>query len=268
MENFMEQNDERVQKTPRELLREKLLQYYPDRRVETDDDLFDLLCEYDSQISSCYDRLKDGQLKLAYLFNENPRVGAFISDVVSGDDALLACVRHFGRELLESRDDFDTLEWIDDAVNLFDKYPNMVILGGCGGYRVQFDKVNEIVSVHLDGQGTNFKFVPTVDRAPMWVNRQLFLQKLHHIDYSFAPFMCDDHELCLRAWLNGLSVGWYKCPFKSLSAGGMRIWNNSLAGELAQKNYRKLYQMYAAKETEINSLVEDANREILEEKSI
>ena len=112
MENFMEQNDERVQKTPRELLREKLLQYYPDRRVETDDDLFDLLCEYDSQISSCYDRLKDGQLKLAYLFNENPRVGAFISDVVSGDDALLACVRHFGRELLESRDDFDTLDRI------------------------------------------------------------------------------------------------------------------------------------------------------------
>ena len=112
MENFMEQNDERVQKTPRELLREKWLQYYPDRRVETDDDLFDLLCEYDSQISSCYDRLKDGQLKLAYLFNENPRVGAFISDVVSGDDALLACVRHFGRELLESRDDFDTLDRI------------------------------------------------------------------------------------------------------------------------------------------------------------
>ena len=170
--------------------------------------------------------------------------------------------------LMQDDDDFDTLEWIDDAVNLFDKYPNMVILGGCGGYRVQFDKVNEIVSVHLDGQGTNLKFVPTVDRAPMWVNRQLFLQKLHHIDYSFAPFMCDDHELCLRAWLNGLSVGWYKCPFKSLSAGGMRIWNNSLAGELAQKNYRKLYQMYAAKETEINSLVEDANREILEEKSI
>lgn len=112
MENFMEQSDEREQKTPRELLREKLLRNYPDRKVDDDDELFDLLWEYDSQLCGCYDRLKEGQLKLAHLFNENPRVGAFISDVVAGDDALLACIRHFGRRLLESGNDFEMMDKI------------------------------------------------------------------------------------------------------------------------------------------------------------
>ena len=50
------------------------------------------------------------------------------------------------------------------------------------------------------------KFVHCVDRAPMWINKNLFMEKLHHIDYSFAPFMGDDQELCLRSWLNGLLV--------------------------------------------------------------
>lgn len=116
MENFMEQNDGQRPKMSRELLREKLLQNYPDRKVENDDELFDLLWEYDSQLCGCYDRLKEGQLKLAHLFNENPKVGAFISDVVAGDDALLACIRHFGKRLLESGNDFemmDKIRWED-----------------------------------------------------------------------------------------------------------------------------------------------------------
>ena len=69
--------------------------------------------------------------------------------------------------------------------------------------------------------------------------QNLFMEKLHHIDYSFAPFMGDDQELCLRSWLNGLLVGWYNCPFKSLSAGGMRIWNGSFANEQSLKNAKK-----------------------------
>ena len=51
--------------------------------------------------------------------------------------------------------------------------------------------------------------------------------------------MGDDQELCLRSWLNGLLVGWYNCPFKSLSAGGMRIWNGSFANEQTLKNAKK-----------------------------
>ena len=116
--------------------------------------------------------------------------------------------------LMQDDDDFDTLRWVDDAITLFQKFPNMVILGGCGGYTIDFDDKERIANVHPDEQCTNFKFVHCVDRAPMWINKNLFMEKLHHIDYSFAPFMGDDQELCLRSWLNGLLVGWYNCPFK------------------------------------------------------
>ena len=51
--------------------------------------------------------------------------------------------------------------------------------------------------------------------------------------------MGDDQELCLRSWLNGLLVGWYNCPFKSLSAGGMRIGMVLFANEQSLKNAKK-----------------------------
>ena len=61
--------------------------------------------------------------------------------------------------LMQDDDDFDTLRWVDDAINLFQKFPNMVILGGCGGYTIDFDDKERIANVHLDEQCTNFKFV-------------------------------------------------------------------------------------------------------------
>lgn len=55
-------------------------------------------------------------------------------------------------------------------------------------------------------------------------------------------------------------MGWYNCPFKSLSAGGMRIWNGSFANEQSLKNAKKIYQMYALKKNQIYDLVSDANK--------
>ena len=71
------------------------------------------------------------------------------------------------------------------------------------------------------------------------------MEKLKHIDFSFAPFQFDDIELCLRAWLEGYQVGWYQTEFSSLSAGGMRIWNNAFTAEQCRKNIQRLYELYA-----------------------
>ena len=81
---FMEKNyqkENRNLRKSRDLLVERILHRYPARRVDSDDDLFDALEEYDSYRNERYERLADDQSKLCKLFMSNPKMGAFISDV-------------------------------------------------------------------------------------------------------------------------------------------------------------------------------------------
>ncbi len=89
----------------REVLIERVMQKFPDRLLETDDDFFDALEEYDSYFQKRYEKLADDQNKLCDLFISNPKMGAFIADVVGGEDALVACVKYFGKDLLECAGD-------------------------------------------------------------------------------------------------------------------------------------------------------------------
>ncbi len=99
------QKERPASRRSRDLLVERILKQDPAVRVENDDDLFDALEVYDSKRSERYDRLADDQHRLCKLFMSNPRMGAFISDVVNGEDALIACVRYFGRDMLECAHD-------------------------------------------------------------------------------------------------------------------------------------------------------------------
>ncbi len=89
----------------RERLVERIMQRYPDRRFESDDDFYDALDEYDSFLCGNYEKMVGDQNKLCQLMCSNPKVGAFISDVAEGEDALVACIRYFGRDLLEQGGD-------------------------------------------------------------------------------------------------------------------------------------------------------------------
>lgn len=165
--------------------------------------------------------------------------------------------------LLQDDDDFENLLWVKRAVYYFNNHPNMVILGGRDGLNINLDKNREAIDGDNDiDQDMDFMFVHHINRAPMWIRKSLFIEKLYHIDFNFAPFLFDDIELCLRAWLCGLQVGWYKTEFSSLSAGGMRIWNNSFTSEQSQRNAPKLYKLYADKKDELDSLVAEARRQM------
>ena len=149
--------------------------------------------------------------------------------------------------LMQDDDDFKDLTWVDRAIHLFEQYPQMAILGGKDGMDFAIDQQQQKFEIvpYTDSASEDFRFVAHVDRAPMWINKVLYMEKLKHIDFSFAPFQFDDIELCLRAWLEGYQVGWYKTEFSSLSAGGMRIWNNAFTAEQCQKNIQRLYELYA-----------------------
>ena len=163
--------------------------------------------------------------------------------------------------LMQDDDDFEDVSWVTEAIELFNKYPKMVILGGKWALDVKFHPEHE------KGCGTKremgdakFRFVDAVNRAPMWIRKDLYEQHLHHIDFHFAPFQYDDDEICLRSWLLGLQVGWYDAKFHSLTAGGMRLWNSEFTKEQMERNGHLLYQMYADKMEEIAKKVEESNQ--------
>jgi len=163
--------------------------------------------------------------------------------------------------LLQDDDDFSGTEWIKNAVRLFGEHPGMVILGGKDGLDIAFDHDRKWAhgGRKMD-EGKDFAFVTSVNRAPMWINTRLFKERLHHICYDFAPFQFDDYELCARAWMENLQVGWYDAGFRSLSVGGMRLWNSAFTKEQAERNGRLLYNMYADKIEDIHKKTEWANR--------
>lgn len=166
--------------------------------------------------------------------------------------------------LMQDDDEITSLDWVDKGIRYFERYPDMVILGGLDGLNFVIDEENRwgYVDQYPDKAKGGFRFVHSVNRAPMLLDRDLFLTRLGHIDFSFAPFQCDDCELCLRAWLSGLKVGWYDAGFESMLAGGMRIWNKGLIGVQEIKNRGKLYEMYKDRVNEISALVEKANSKL------
>ena len=162
--------------------------------------------------------------------------------------------------LLQDDDDMPDPTWTERAVRLFETHPRMVILGGFQGRSISFcTKNGQKTYEATNSMEGDFCFVMSVNRAPMWVSRDLFLRHLHHIDYRFAPFQSDDYELCLRAWTLGLQVGWYDAHFTSLSAGGMRLYNNAFTREMTQRNAPLLYDLYYDCTDGIRHAVEDAN---------
>lgn len=157
--------------------------------------------------------------------------------------------------LMQDDDDYDGTQWIERAVTLFQQHPKMVILGGKGGLDVVFEDEQKVAHGGTSMTNGDFCFVESVNRAPMWINRDLFMKHLHHIDFRFAPFQFDDYELCVRAWLEGLEVGWYDAGFRSLTAGGMRVCNNDFTREQVQINSRLLYQLYADRQQDFHEIV-------------
>jgi glycosyltransferase involved in cell wall biosynthesis len=189
--------------------------------------------------------------------------------------------------LLQDDDDFQQVDWVKQGIVFFEKYEKLAILGGRTGCLPCDQTDDETPGSHIlegdlgrvanllkskivetpDGEN-GFKFVEHVNRAPMWIRRDYYLNKLGGADQSFAPFQFDDTELCLRAWTVGLQVGWYPARFKinALGTGGMRIWNSDLTKRQSDVNIKKLNDRYGDMSASgfFKELIEKANSQIKE----
>ncbi len=153
--------------------------------------------------------------------------------------------------------------WLTSAVELFNVYPKLAVLGGRDGVSLSpavgpippegytGEECPTFASYHSVNRRTgvlksSFSFVQTVNRAPMWVRRSA-VQKLGGIDQAFAPFQCDDVDLCLRAWLGGFQVGLYTTDFiRDVGLGGMRLFNTDVVPPQARKNWALIYRRYGS----------------------
>lgn len=153
-------------------------------------------------------------------------------------------------------------DWLRTATSLFDQHPRLAILGGRDGLSLgpaqgeippanfagdDFPNVATYRLVNHDGGGrvaAPFTFVEVVNRAPMWI-RKSYVLELGGIDQAFAPFQCDDVDLCLRAWLGGYQVGLYSTDFiRDVGMGGMRLFNAEAVPLQARKNWAMVYRRY------------------------
>lgn len=188
--------------------------------------------------------------------------------------------------LMQDDDDFSDLNWVAEGLRYLKADPKLTILGGRDGGKLlpfettidgargpyEFDgktggRVNSF-RFELSGipaSKHSFEYVMYTDRAPMWLNRKIFIKTLSHIDISFAPFQWDDAEVCLRTWRSGYHVAWYKANFQleKLGVGGMRLWNTVLQQRQDEVNAKKLYQLHGAYLSQICLWVEAANKQIL-----
>ncbi len=100
MKNIYE-NDETLPQTSRGVIVKRLIKHFPDRNFDSDDELFDVLADFDSNLDERFEKLRNDQTKLARIFTSNPKMAGFISTVIEGEDPLIACVRYFGGDVLE-----------------------------------------------------------------------------------------------------------------------------------------------------------------------
>jgi hypothetical protein len=190
--------------------------------------------------------------------------------------------------LLQDDDDCDSLEWVEDALTLFSRFSELAILGGRDAVRIlprvvtpdgmpgefvvdgnvcqranmcRWEIVASSASEKLPGK--EFRFVQAVNRAPLILNRNVFLEKLRHLDQSYAPCQWDDTELCLRAWVAGAKVGWYDAKLKHAfqSGGGMWTANKPLLAYQEDRNAPKIYESYGSRLDWIQSQFDQANRQ-------
>lgn len=102
-------------RTSRERIAERIVKRFPDRMFETEDEVYDALDEYDNYVCEHYEKMLGDHNKLTQLMYSNPRVGAFISDIADGEDAVVACIRYFGKDLLASEGDAAKMQAIHRA---------------------------------------------------------------------------------------------------------------------------------------------------------
>lgn len=180
------------------------------------------------------------------------------------------------------------VSWVDSAISLFDQYPKLAILGGHQGYEVNYssptrkfrarniygfregEQWKHVLQIPFKtpNKSMPFMFVEGVSIGPIFYRREVF-ERLGGFDLRFSkpgePGILADHEICLKAWLNGWQVALYgPVPFTKYVGGQGTVMFGSLARKNNMSaNVEQLKEMYADRVDCINKTVGDLNSQLL-----
>ncbi len=162
-------------------------------------------------------------------------------------------------------------DWFVQAVELFERYPNLAFLGGwCGfddwfaiGWNSPFHNTEGWVAYNDPETGTPFMFVENVNIGPYFLRRSAFLA-LGGFDTEYSlpgePGICFESEICYRAWNNGYQVALVPIPFdRSQFTGGTFLWDRPTRMANIAKNKERIKQTYGSVHEDIRTRVRLAN---------
>lgn len=103
-----EEKKEEATLTPRQRMRQYLLQKNPDAQYddENETDIDDMMT-YTSQLDKKHSKMTEANKRLAEAINRDPAVGAFIAAITSGKSPSYAAARYLGRDFLSADPDSD-----------------------------------------------------------------------------------------------------------------------------------------------------------------
>jgi len=163
--------------------------------------------------------------------------------------------------------------WLDDALRLFRRFPDLVVLGGwvaCRSFEEHPKSPGDLSDQYepaelLDVDGIPFRFVEMVNVGPYFVRRGRFLE-MGGFDQGYSdvgwPGIHFDFEFCLRAWGNGAQTGWFgPSIFGNTGDPGTKVFGHH-DKRIAQRveNFVRLRGDYEQRIGEIAARVEQANQ--------
>ncbi len=156
--------------------------------------------------------------------------------------------------VLQDDDVYKGREWVTRALKILNEDPKIAILGGRN--RITMSRDGKII---VEGDG-KFRYAQIINAAPMWVRRDAFLE-LGGFDNDFAPNFWHEPELCIRAWLNGYRVGWYRsgADICAVRTGKRRVEKQILGREARARNRLLLLEKLGGKLEDVQKMVDACN---------
>lgn len=179
-------------------------------------------------------------------------------------------------------------EWVRDALALFERYPQLAVLGGHQGWSLDFTKPPDRVhrravygyrEAQRFGYAQDipfrdpashrpFMFVQGVSIGPIFYRRHVYRELGgFSLDYSVAGEvgMLVDHELSLRAWLAGYHVAVYgPAPFRRYVGGqGTLMFGGETRARNLMRSFERLHGCYGARAAGIDATADALNAQLL-----
>ncbi len=178
----------------------------------------------------------------------------------------------------------DDGRWVEQALDLFERYPRLAVLGGHQGWQMDLSMPSEKVRSrevfgYREGKWQFVREIPFVDErlrvpfmfaqgvsiGPIFYRRDVFLAlNGFNLEYSAAGEvgMLVDHELSLRAWLAGCQVAVYgPVPFRRYVGGqGTFMFDRARREESLRRAFSRLQREYGDRADAIDAQVMALNQ--------